>query len=142
MRIVWQWIVVNWLNWWWDLPSLSYLYGSHNFIYMGVVRLESNWLKWIEMEMCLYWLLPILLAFMIPLRWWGLWYHQVRMNECVNIQMQMVWQVIFEVIVSIFSPCESLCCYEHFSTIKFRVDRIEWYDEFITLISHTFTFYS
>ena len=45
------------------------------------------------------------------------------MNECVNIQMQMVWQVIFEVIVSIFSYCESLCCYEYSSTIAFRVDK-------------------
>ena len=60
------------------------------------------------------------------------------MNECVNNQMQMVWKVIFEVIVIIFSPCELVCCYEHSSTIEFRVDKelIGLIDEFITLISH------
>ena len=47
------------------------------------------------------------------------------MSECINIQMQMVWKVIFEVIVSMFSPCESVCCYEYPSTIDFRIDK-EW----------------
>ena len=45
------------------------------------------------------------------------------MNECVIIQMQMVWKAIFEVIVHMFSHCESVCCYEHSSTIAFRVDK-------------------
>ena len=47
----------------------------------------------------------------------------MRMDECVNNQMQMVWQVIFEVIVGMFSYCELVCCYEHPSTIDFRIDK-------------------
>ena len=45
------------------------------------------------------------------------------MNGGVNIQMQMVWNVGFEVIVRMFSHCELVCCYEHSSTIMFSVDQ-------------------